>query len=68
MSFGFEIYPTCYQRRGDLVPKISLCINKNSILGRVLKLEVVVNFPLCLSQQYMLVDLVYVFLCKSFGF
>ena len=67
-SFGFEIYPTCYQHKDDLVPKFSLCINKNSILGRVLKLEVVMSFPICFSQQHMLVDLEYVFLCGSFGF
>jgi hypothetical protein len=43
------------------VAKISSCINKNPILGRVLKMEAMVSFPLYFSQQYMLVELVYVF-------
>ena len=67
-SFGFEIYLTCYQHRDDLVAKFSLHINKNSILEGVLKLEVLISFPLCFSQEHMLVDLVYIFLCGSFGF
>ena len=37
---------------------------KNSIL---VKLEVVISFLLCFSQQHLLVDLDYDFLCGSFG-
>jgi len=56
-SFGLEIWHKCYQRRGDLMIKVSWQKKKNSVLGRVLKLAAM-NF---FSHLHMLVDFEYLF-------
>jgi len=60
-SFGLEICHTCYQHKDGLVPKISWEKNKNSTIGKVLKLAAI-NF---FSWLHMLVDYKYIF-CINF--